>query len=37
VPSANGHAAPMITPYDPVKLDPKHRLLPPSSTNCFGM
>ena len=29
-------AAPMITPYDPVGLDPKNRLLPPSSTNWFG-
>ncbi len=28
--------APIIAPYDPVKLDPKHRLLPPSSTNWLG-
>jgi peptide/nickel transport system permease protein len=29
-------AAPAIAPYDPVSLDPKNRLLPPSSTNWFG-
>lgn len=29
-------AAPVIVPFDPVKLDPKHRLLSPSSTNWFG-
>jgi peptide/nickel transport system permease protein len=29
-------AAPLIAPYDPIKLDPRHRLLPPSSTNWLG-
>jgi peptide/nickel transport system permease protein len=29
-------AAPIVAPYDPVKLDPKHRLLPPSVTNWLG-
>jgi peptide/nickel transport system permease protein len=29
-------AAPIVIPFDPVKLDPKNRLLPPSATNWFG-
>jgi peptide/nickel transport system permease protein len=29
-------AAPLITPFDPIELDPGNRLLPPSSTNWFG-
>ena len=29
-------AAPLVAPADPIKLDPKHRLLPPSATNWFG-
>jgi peptide/nickel transport system permease protein len=29
-------AAPIIAPYDPVNLDPRNRLLPPSAMNWFG-
>jgi peptide/nickel transport system permease protein len=29
-------AAPALVPFDPIKLDPKYRLLPPSATNWFG-
>ena len=29
-------AAPIIAPYDPVTLDPRNRLLPPSAMNWFG-
>jgi peptide/nickel transport system permease protein len=29
-------AAPLIAPYDPIALDPRNRLLPPSAANWFG-
>jgi peptide/nickel transport system permease protein len=29
-------AAPIVAPYDPVNLDPRNRLLPPSAMNWFG-
>src|SRR5215203_4981872 len=29
-------ALPIIAPYDPVTLDPRNRLLPPSAMNWFG-
>jgi peptide/nickel transport system permease protein len=29
-------AAPLVAPADPIRLDPKNRLLPPSATNWFG-